>query len=343
MSKILVLGAGGPAGVNTCRALHAAGHTIVAADDNEWHLVWAENWAEELRMTPHVDEIDDLECDFVIAQPDSLVMRLADAVEMGVVITPTFLPNRRTIALCQNKWEAGLDFRRHNLRRDLLWFAEEPDAVFSIGRSLGFPYWLRARHGAGARAALLARDHQEARDWIGFWQRREPKMEFIAEAHLPGRDLAWSSIWYEGELVTSFLRERVEYLYPHLTMTGLTGTPTIARIVHDDIANGVAKAAVMAVTDEYSPPHGIFSVDMVEDENGVPRPTEVNAGRGFTTFGLWSLFDPNTNFLAACVTLELMALKPDFPLFDALPEGLTLSRHIDCQAAFTLSGVAQYA
>jgi carbamoyl-phosphate synthase large subunit len=30
-------------------------------------------------------------------------------------------------------------------------------------------------------------------------------------------------------------------------------------------------------------PHGIFSVDMTYDEQGVPNPTEINIGRFFTT------------------------------------------------------------
>jgi carbamoyl-phosphate synthase large subunit len=243
--------------------------------------------------------------------------------------------------LCQDKWEAGLQFRRAGLRRDHVTLVE--DALGAVGAHERFdkkPFWLRARHGAGARGAILARDKGEAIDWINFWRHRHPDLDFVAEEFLPGRDLAWSSIWWRGELITSFLRERVEYLYPNLTMEGLTGTPTIARIVHDEIANATAKATVLAV-DEGA--HGLFSVDMREDEDGVPRPTEINAGRGFTTFGLWSLFDPDTNFLASTVALELLALKPAFPQYDALPEGLTLSRHIDCQAAFTLAGVEQFA
>ena len=108
----------------------------------------------------------------------------------------------------------------------------------------------------------------------------------MTEAHLPGRDLAWSSIWYEGELVCSFTRERLEYIYPGLTPEGITGTPTIAEIVHSDEVNAMAEAAVYAVDDK---PHGIFSVDLREDEHEIPRPTEINAGRGFTTFGLWAM------------------------------------------------------
>lgn len=338
MSKILILGAGGPAGVNTCRALHAAGHDIIAADDNFGHLIWCEPYTEELRAIPAIDQIDDLKCDFVMAQPDVLALRLADAVAGEKVYTPTFLPDRRTIVLCQDKWESGLAFRRAKLRKDFSYLVQgAPDLL-----KFNTPHWVRARHGAGARGSFLAANEYRAEQWINLWLSIDRTLDFLIEEYLPGRDLAWSSIWYHGKLITSFLRERLEYIYPHLTMTGLTGTPTIARIVHDEVANSVAYAAVQAVDDR---PHGIFSVDMREDSDGVPRPTEINAGRGFTTFGLWSLFDESRNFMADTVELTLMGLISglDYPAFDALPQGLTLSRHIDCQAAFTFAGSVQYA
>lgn len=39
-------------------------------------------------------------------------------------------------------------------------------------------------------------------------------------------------------------------------------------------------AAVKAVT---STPHGVFGIDIKEDLNGIPKVTEINAGRFYTT------------------------------------------------------------
>jgi carbamoyl-phosphate synthase large subunit len=189
------------------------------------------------------------------------------------------------------------------------------------------PFWLRARWGAGAKAAILARTYIEAESWLEFWSERDPSLEFVAEGFLPGRDLAWSSIWYEGELVCSFTRERLEYIYPGLTPEGLTGTPTRARIVHDDAVNLLGPETVYAVDEK---PHGIFSVDFREDEDGVPRPTEINAGRGFTTFGLWAKECP-VNLLDIIVMAATTGLPHGGMGFThMLAEGLELVRHIDC-------------
>lgn len=318
--KVLVLGAGGPAGVNTCRAL-AEHHDVVAADKDPNHLVWCEPYAKTVQLGNHVDGINAIGADVVIPQPDSVTMWLAD--HQDLINAKVFLPDRRTIALCQDKFSAGLAWRRAGLRQDRVtlldsgatWWPEMPKP----------PFWLRARRGAGAKAAILARSLAEAKHWTSFWLLRDAYMEFIVEEYLPGRDLAWSGIYYQGELVCSFARERLEYLYPDLTPEGLTGTPVRARIVHDASVSGMAEQAVLAVDET---PHGIFSVDLREDTFGMPRPTEINAGRGFTTFGLWAT-QQGLNLLHVIVRL---AATGDYFRYgrDVLSEGTELLRHIDC-------------
>lgn len=322
--RVLVLGAGGPAGVNTCRAL--AGHEVVAVDENRDHLVWCAPYATETHWLPEITPVavNEVGADVIIPQPDNLTLWVADHAHF--IAAKTFLPDRRTVALCQDKFEAGLAWRRAGLRDDEIRLIDSDPFHY---RADDYPVWVRARHGAGAKAAVLARNWHEGAHWMQFWWWRDKAVEFVAEAYLPGRDLAWSGIYYRGELVCSFARERVEYLYPNLTPEGLTGTPTIARIVHDDEVSTMAEAAVNAVDGE---PHGIFSVDMREDEAGIPRPTEINAGRGFTTFGLWAMeADPNL-FETVCkfAIIGLGGCWIEAPLRDCLPEGLALYRHIDC-------------
>ena len=318
--RVLVLGAGGPAGVNTCKALVA--HEVVALDENREHLVWAAPHAQETHCAEiTVETVNELRCDVIIPQPDNLTLWLADHREE--LEADVFLPDRRVIALCQDKWEASLAFRRAGLRSD---WATLVDGTAALDELLRFPCWLRARHGAGGRAAIKATSLQEARHWTGFWWARDRYMDFITEGVLPGRDLAWSSIWYQGELVCSFLRERLEYIYPGLTPEGITGTPTIAAIIVDKDVGDVAVAAVYAVDDR---PHGIYSVDLREDEDGVPRPTEINAGRGFTTFGIWAQ-QQNPSLMNILVGGAVGAPPAYREHRDCLEEGLRLYRHIDC-------------
>lgn len=321
--RVLVLGAGGPAGVNTCKAL--AAHEVVALDENREHLVWAAPHAAETHAAEvTVETVNELRADVVIPQPDNLTLWLAD--HRDEIEADVFLPDRRVIALCQDKWEASLAFRRAGLRYD---WATLIDGTEALDDLLRFPCWLRARHGAGGKAAIKATSLQEARHWTGFWWARDRYMDFITEGVLDGRDLAWSSIWYQGDLVCSFLRERLEYIYPGLTPEGITGTPTIAAIIYDPAVNEVAEAACFAVDEK---PHGIYSVDLREDADGVPRPTEINAGRGFTTFGLWVL-EADFNLFEYVVygaLKDIGGLRMRKPERDCLQEGLRLYRHIDC-------------
>lgn len=326
--KVAVLGAGGPAGVNALRALSRAGHDLAAVDSDPNHLIWCEQYAETF-LWPELPEAD-----VYIPQPDGLVLH---AVKMEL---KGLLPSEGTVWACQDKYSTSLAWYRQELRDHPPLPIKEPwsDHLNLARDALGLPIWLRATKGAGAKGAVLIRSLETAFHWIRFWESRGADIEWMAEEYLPGRDLAWSSIWYDGELVTSFARERLEYIYPHLTPEGLTGTPTVARIVCDATVNATARNAVLAVD---SNPHGIFSVDLREDASGIPRPTEINAGRGFTTFGLWSLY--THNFLDLVVRLardgmDWNLVRPDIaipPVENALPDGLTLSRHIDCGHVFS--------
>lgn len=326
--RVAVLGAGGPAGVNTLRALHKAGHECIAVDDSEAHLGWCKPYATSIATSY------DLSADVVVPQPDALVL---PTVRQGY---PALLPNAATVERCQDKFATGLVWWREGLRESPPIHICEPwpDHINLARDQFGLPFWLRASRGAGAKGAIKVTSGEQAFHWLRFWQSRDADFEWIAEEYLPGRDFAWSSVWCDGELITSFARERLEYLYPHLTPEGLTGTPTVARIVCDDVVNATAEAAVRAVD---AKPNGIYSVDLKEDAAGIPRATEINAGRGFTTFGLWSLY--SWNFMDLVVRLardgrSWWLTRPDLsepPKYDALPEGLTLSRHIDCGHVFT--------
>lgn len=337
--KVLVLGGGGPAGVNAIRALRAAGHHVVATESNPLHLDWpgVETFHAPVHTTDLLDDIiEKREIEFILPQPDPLVRWMAE--NRGQY--PLLLPPVQTIERCQDKVQALRFWHEAGLREHAPVKLEEPwpDYLHFARDKFGLPFWLRATKGAGAKGAILARSIEEAYHWIRFWQLRDAGIQWVTEEHLPGRDLAWSSVWCKGRLLTSFARERLEYIYPHLTPEGLTGTPVVARVVHDPEVNAVAENAVLAID---AVPHGIYSVDLKENAGGVPCPTEINAGRGFTTFGLWSLH--SVNFLDVVVRAGLFGpewwiARPDLsppPMFDALPEGLTLSRHIDIPHEFT--------
>jgi carbamoyl-phosphate synthase large subunit len=166
-----------------------------------------------------------------------------------------------------------------------------------------------------------------AQAWIAYWGQREVGWEWIAEEMLPGRDYGWTSIWNHGELVTSQGRERVEYIYPHLAPSGRTGTPTIAVTRHDQRVNDVASAAVIAIDDDAT---GVFCVDLRENARGVPVPTEINAGRFFTTSDFYAA--AGFNFVDLYIRLGMGEEIERVPKVNAVQENVAWYRHIDCPA-----------
>ena len=326
--RVLVIGAGGPAGVNTCRALHAAGHDVWAQDDNPDHLIWAKPYLSREPLVSAIDAGAWVDIEVVMPQPDKQVLRWVTHERRYAA----FLPKPQTVLLCQDKFECGLQWRRDGLREDRIDLVEEGTPCYP-------GQWLRARHGAGAKAAIMVRSREEAWHWWRFWMNRDPDLEFVLEGGLPGRDYSWCGIYRDGELLVSFARERLEYLYPHLTPEGLTGTPTRAQVVHNADVDEMAEAAVSSVDAD---PHGVFCVDLREDETGQPRPTEINAGRFSTTVGLWSLFSPSSNYVALAAELAFGRAEGRLEAFLKLPEGLILSRHIDCGHQFMLGAKPRF-
>ncbi len=336
--RVALLGAGGPAGVNTCRALARAGHEIVGTDADAEHLSWIADYGQPVHMPElSVDAVNALEADVVLAQPDPIAAWLSQ--NMGKIKAATLTPREGVVRECQDKISAASMWWLQELREHPPIEVREPfpDWLHQAADRFGLPLWLRASRGAGAKGAILVRTLDSAYHWMRFWQSRGADVEWMAEEYLPGRDYAWASLWWNGELITSFARERLEYLYPHLSPEGLTGTPTIAQAVHDQRVNDAATAAVKAITPHA---HGFMCVDLREDAHGLPRPTEINAGRGFTTLGLWSLY--GFNFIDLAVRLAADGKKwwlrrPDMtepPQYDAIREGLRLERHIDIPYRF---------
>lgn len=329
--KVLVFGAGGPAGINVVRSLVEARHQVVAVDSELTHLPWPRHYTNAVVHMPEptVELVNDLKVDAIHAQPEEMVLWIADNKEQ--LEAETLCPSRGVILTCQDKLEACLQFRRADLREDRVLLVQDELDVLDAAHELGLPMWIRGRYGAGARGSALADTLEQAELWIRYWQSRDPQMDFLAEAYLPGRDFAWTSLWSDGTLVASFGRERLEYIYPRLAPSGRTGTPVIAKTVHNDALNEMAIATVLSVD---AKPHGFYSVDLREDIYGVPRPTEINAGRCFTT----SYFSTAAGVNFMDLWCKLIALDTDkhsrrtlkMEPINSIPADLIWMRHIDC-------------
>jgi carbamoyl-phosphate synthase large subunit len=153
--------------------------------------------------------------------------------------------------------------------------------------------------GAGARASLPVRSAEQAAAWVQWWvdERDMHASDFMASEQLTGAEFAFQSIWQDGELIAGQARERVTYLYGHLTPSGQTSTPAVARTVARPDVDDTACRAIRALD---ARPNGIYCVDMKSAVDGTVKVTEINAGRFFTT----------SNFFAAAgVNMPEMFLR----------------------------------
>ena len=246
-----------------------------------------------------------------------------------------FLPKKETIRILQDKFKSAnlwkesgfltvkaLEIRSEYLKEDL-------EKAFEI---LGGELWIRAKKGAGGKGSTPIENVNTGVNWIKYWQSRGKKWDFIAQEYLPGKNYAFQSLFNGGELIVSQIRERLEYIYPYLAPSGVTGTPIVARTIHNDIVNEIATKAVLTVESDAT---GIFCVDLKGDKDGNICPTEINAGRFFTTSYFFSFAAkrykiPRANMPHMLIKLAYKENIPKGPNYNIIPKNLYWIRHIDC-------------
>jgi carbamoyl-phosphate synthase large subunit len=163
------------------------------------------------------------------------------------------------------------------------------DDVEPIFRELDRPLlWCRARRGAGARAATMVNDPEQARWWIRYWNemRGVAVSEFTLSEFLPGRDFACQSTWQDGRLVLMKAAERLSYIEASGRPSNMSSSPQLARTVDDARVYDICVDAVRKLDGEDAA--GNYCIDLKEDERGEPRVTEVNIGRFFMINNLFN-------------------------------------------------------
>jgi glutathione synthase/RimK-type ligase-like ATP-grasp enzyme len=349
VKKILVTGAGGPAGINFVKSLSIAPEKMfiagTEASEHYLHLVPTDKQylipkAKEAGYIAELNKIIREEnIDFLHAQPDVEVEVVSENREK--IDTVVFLPSKKAVKACQDKLESAKLWKKRNIPvAKTIELRKERD-IDEAFEQFGRPIWIRARHGAGGKGSTPADNRETAISWIRYWKSRNVDWEFIAQEHLPKRNIAFHSLWKDGELVTSMARERVEYIYPYLAPSGIMGTPSVQRTVQDKKVNEIATEAVLTIDPSFN---GIACVDLKENNDGIPCVTEINPGRMFTTSFFFSyasqVFYNNysTNIPYLYVKLGLNEKIPKLKKYDTLPSNVYWIRHMDAPARLVQNG-----
>jgi biotin carboxylase len=293
VTTILLLGAGGSAAANVVDALRRAstGYRVIGADASavKLHL----SGADERIVVPRADEAGYLEavvaaverhgCDVVLPQPDPDVLAIGRI--RHEIPAATYLPAQDALELAADKLTLTSHLRDAGVAvPNTVAYSVIDDVAPATTKLLADHdrVWVRARRGAGARASLPVRSGDQAEAWVRWWmnERGLQASDFMASEFLPGREFAYQSVWQDGDLVAGQSRERLEYLYGHLTPSGQTSTPAVARTVDEPAIDELAQHAIGVLDAE---PRGAYCVDIKESGAGTATVTEINAGRFFTT------------------------------------------------------------
>ncbi len=258
-------------------------YRIIGVDCDKYHIHLTEGFDRKY-LVPRASEggyvetlnrvIEKEGAEFVHPQPDVEVAALSEARDQ--LLARTFLPRRSTVSLCHDKYALlqALEKKRIPVARSML--LEEEDDVDRAFQVIGDKIWLRLTRGAGGRGSLPVEDTGLAKKWVQYWNGWG---KFSAEEYLPGRNLAWQGLFRRGRLLACVSWERIRYIISHVSPSGITGTPSVARLIDDDRVHRIGEQSIRAI-DEM--PDGVFGVDLKENAQGVPCVTEVNPGRFFT-------------------------------------------------------------
>lgn len=319
--KILLLGAGGNAGMNFTKCLKMAGnlrngwqsvYTIYGADPDRYNLSGSNcNHLANVHYPNTGNALDDEKykiesilaiCEehqihMIHAQPDREVEFLLRNYEQfkDRIFSHSLQAweKYRDKYLCQKIWsESIVPFSIATYQQ-----CYNNNMTFeNMKNSGGGKVWVRARVGAGSKCALPISNFNQALFWVDYWKKEHQMTEddFIFCEFLPGREYAVQVIFDHGRIVQAQARERLVYHFGAQMPSGQSSTPAVARLISDPLVYQRAYEAILAIE---TIPHGIYGVDIKTGKTGTLIPTEVNYGRFYTTsdfFATLSVNGPHT-------------------------------------------------
>lgn len=328
--RILVTSCCGPAGHNmiSCFRMIKGSKLIVGTDINEYHLQLTN--ADVAYKIHHASEAKDLFLEDIakIIKKHNIEMLYPQSDREVFVCSLheefnnyTLLPRPDAIAICRDKLQCAQWLSQkgipvpvsYKLTRDTL----------RLFRTVEYPLWVRSRVGAGGYMSAKCANYQQLSRWVRFWWQKKSSLQWMVSEFLEGTNYSWNGLMVNGELITGFLKKRIEWLYRRI------GTTSVQEVSHDNHAQDICEKALKAIDPSYT---GLAMIDLIDD-----KITEINAGRLGTTanqFALMSDMYPlrGNHWYGNLPYLAYLSLKgEDFqvPKRNSLPEGLMYLRHVD--------------
>jgi hypothetical protein len=318
--RLLVMGAGTGAGNNLVASLRASLPATTIVGCHEDPFVLRKSTADRLHLLRGgpgvVGELERLAAaeaiDLVIPTGDADVTRLSD--HRAVFGPRVFLPSRTLIDLCRDKCELAAALARHGVPVPVSLPVTDRETVGDVIAKLAWAprLWCRTRIGSRSLGATPLTSVAQAQGWLLLWEelRGVPAAAFMLAEYLPGRDFLCQSLWRDGRLVLVKTFERLSYFGGENSPSGASSLSSLAKTVVDLRVVEVCTAAVRALDPAAS---GAFSIDLKENEAGVPCITEINAGRffiGMTAFDRIGVHNMSACFVRLALGEPLAIVEP---------------------------------
>jgi carbamoyl-phosphate synthase large subunit len=336
--SILVSGAGSSIGLEVAKSLREAGRpeTILGAEVSWWGEDVAGRWCDEVVRVPRGDDprypevigevFDRHHVRLAFISTDTEIEALAPI--RDDIDTPLSIPGSDLVPYCLDKRRLHDAVAGSGLVAETVAVEDEADLAEAL-RRFGSPVWLRCAVGPRGHGSIAISTPADGAAWIGMW---DPHGDWIAHRYLPGRNLNWTSIWWNGELVASAAGERLAYFLASVAVSGITGNVSWCRTVPEGDAGHIAEQLIRTLGGR---PHGVFSVDLKEDPEGRPLVTEIN---GRTAFRPLLYTRAGFNVPAVYAGLVLDGRRPDRIGGDAARAGWEMVRNMDVEPLFRHPG-----
>lgn len=287
-ARLLVTGAGTAGTSNLIRSLRAGDRALFIVGCHSDRFVLRKSTAHRNYLVPSLTDPGFLRAlrrvvtrekiDLLIPTTDADVAAFARA--RARISCRLFLPRKRLIELCQDKYRLNRFLRARGIPAPLTYPVTGLRAIGRIfarlpARSL---VWCRIRAGSGSMGAIPVKRAEQARSWIAYWRemRGIPVTSFTLSEYLPGRDFSCQSLWKDGTLILTKTCERLSYFGGGAHPSGISSVSHLAKTVFEPKVVETCTRAIRAIDPRAS---GTFNFDLRENAAGVACITEINAGR----------------------------------------------------------------
>ena len=153
-------------------------------------------------------------------------------------------------------------------------FTQDDQQLDKVKEEVGYPCWIRATTGSGGFGSLKLKNEKDLKAWLLV---HEDIQEFTVSEFLPGRHMANQMLYFNGECIKNAGLHCAEYVMANIAPSKVTGNTSFGRLINEDTLLNCCENVMDYIANQLKqPPHGVFSFDFKEDQNGELKVTEIN-------------------------------------------------------------------